>query len=440
MTIAHAYNPAESPASYRSMRSSSPDDPLLDRRRFLTASSAVLFTAITSDAAAQQLDDTRKARRDQSATDPGPENKLVNQANPQLFNPPITDHGEVESFWNSFTLAHRRIQEGGWSRQVTVADFPRSKDIAGVNMRLTAGGIRELHWHDAGEWSIMLSGSARITIVDNDGKSQVRDVAKNDLWFFPAGNPHSIQGLAPDGCEFLLVFDDGKFSEANTTLISDWARHTPMEVLAQNWGVSEADLAPVYQQPPEGHYIFQAPVPPALQQDQSAAAANGSSGVNFTFPMSTMPPTYQNAGGEVRIVDTTNFPIAKTIAAAHVILKPGAIRELHWHQNADEWQYYIQGQGRMTVFFNGAKARTADFNAGDVGVVPHTFGHYIENTGTVDLIFLEMFRAPLYQDIALNEWIAGTPPELIQQHLGISSQTLAAIPKSKQVIIPKRST
>jgi oxalate decarboxylase len=82
------------------------------------------------------------------------------------------------------------------------------------------------------------------------------------------------------------------------------------------------------------------------------------------------------------VVDTRNFPVSNTIAAAHVVVKPGGLRELHWHQNADEWQYYIQGQARMTVFFNGSKARTADFNAGDVGVVPKTLGHYIENTGT----------------------------------------------------------
>ena len=419
----------------------SPAEPMLDRRAFLGASSAALLGTLGASAAGQEPEDSSKARQDRSASDLGPENQLVRQANPFTFNPPATDHGEAPSFWNSFTVAHRRIQEGGWSRQVTVKDFPPSKDIAGVNMRLTAGGIRELHWHNAGEWSIMLSGTARITIVDNNGKSQVKDVRRGDLWYFPAGNPHSIQGLAPDGCEFLLVFDDGMFSEANTTLISDWTRHTPPEVLAQNLGVPQDAIGPVYQQPPEGHYIFQAPVPPPLEQDvQAAAAHNGASPLQFTFPLSTMKPTHQTAGGEVRIIDTRLFPVSTSIAAAHVTLRPGAIRELHWHQNADEWQYYIQGRGRMTVFFNGAKARTADFNAGDVGLVPRTFGHYIENTGDVDLIFLEMFKAPLYMDLSLNEWISNTPPELIQQHLGISSDTLAAIPKSKQLLIQKRSS
>lgn len=421
------------------------NDPL-SRRSFLGGSSAVLLTgALAGIALPQESQETQsgKAQRNQSATDPGPENMLLKQASPNSFAPPATDHGEVQTFWSSFSTAHRRIQEGGWSRQVTVEDFPISKEIAGVNMRLTAGGIRELHWHAAAEWAIMLVGNARITALDSDGKGFVKDVTKDDLWFFPTGTPHSIQGLAPDGAEFLLVFDDGRFSEGNTTLISDWTRHTPPEVLAKNWGVSDAAIGSIYDLPAQGRYIFQAPVPPPLDEDVRALnASSGPSPVRFDFPMHQMPPTQKLKYGEVRIIDSRNFPVsnsmaaANNIAAAHVIVKPGGLRELHWHQNADEWQYYIQGKGRMTVFFNASKARTADFNAGDVGYVPKTFGHYIENTGDTDLIFLEMFKADRFMDLSLSEWVSNTPPELVIQHLGISKETLGAIPKTKPLITP----
>jgi oxalate decarboxylase len=134
--------------------------------------------------------------------------------------------------------------------------------------------------------------------------------------------------------------------------------------------------------PVEGRFIFQAPVPGPLKQDQQAAARYGNAGTTaFQFRMMQMQPQKSTKSGEVRIVDSTNFPAAANIAMAHVTLKPGGLRELHWHPNADEWQYYIQGKGCMTVFFNGATARTTDFNAGDVGYVPQTLGHYIENTG-----------------------------------------------------------
>jgi len=416
---------------------SSSSEPATSRRTFLRASSAALLAGLALDETnAQEPKDAGKARQDRSTSNIGPENELLRQANPNTFQPPPTDHGETPAIWNSFSSAHRRLQEGGWSRQVTVADFPLSKDIAGVNMRLTAGGIRELHWHVAAEWAIMLSGNARITAIDNDGKSFVRDVIKGDLWFFPSGTPHSIQGLEPDGAEFVLVFDDGNFSEGNTTLISDWTRHTPPEVLAKNWGASGSAIEPVYKQPPDGRYIFQAPVPAPLTQDVEMVAGRGKSPIDFSFPMHSMQPTFQTRSGEVRVVDSRNFQVAKAISAAHVVIKPGGLRELHWHQNADEWQYYIAGKGRMTVFFTGAKARTADFNAGDVGIVPRTFGHYIENTGDTDLVMVEMFKAPIFMDLSLSEWVANTPPQLVMQHLGISEETLRAIPKTKQVIVP----
>jgi oxalate decarboxylase len=406
------------------------DEGGIDRRSFIGVSSAAVVTTALSLAAAS-------GAPTEDATDQGPENIPIRDESPNTFLPPTTDHGEAQSFWNTFSSAHRRIQKGGWSRQVTVQDFPISKDIAGVNMRLTPGGCRELHWHEAAEWALMLSGNARITAIDNEGRSYVKDVGKDDLWFFPPGTPHSIQGLEPAGCEFLLVFDDGNFSEGNTTLISDWLRHTPPDVLAKNWGVTQEEIKGVYAVPSDGHYIFQTPVPPSFAEDRSrAAGSQPPSSVVFDFPMHSMAPTYRTASGEVRVIDARNFPVSTSIAAAHVIVKPGGLRELHWHQNADEWQYYIQGKGRMTVFFTGAKARTADFNPGDVGYVPRTMGHYVENTGDTDLIFLEMFKADRFMDLSLSQWVRHTPPELIMSHLNISQATLQKIPTEKTTVMP----
>jgi oxalate decarboxylase len=303
-------------------------------------------------------------------------------------------------------------------------------------MRLTAGGIRELHWHKANEWALMLTGNCRLTALNFDGSPYVNDVTAGDLWYFPTGVPHSLQGLGPDGCEFLLVFDEGGFSEEDTTLLTDWAIHTPPEVLAKNWGVTNDALDPLKSIPREGRYIFQAPVPPPLGQDKQAVSRDRAATTAFDFRMMLMQPQKSSKGGEVRIVDSTNFPAAASIAMAHVTLKPGALRELHWHPNADEWQYFIQGAGRMTVFFNRSVARTIDFRSGDVGYVPQTLGHYIENTGNTDLVFLEMFKAPRYQDFSLNDWLTHLPPELVIDHLGISQQTLGAIPRANDAVLP----
>jgi oxalate decarboxylase len=371
---------------------------------------------------------------DRSRTDPGPANQVLDGQNPDSIWPPGTDSKSlVQNFKYPFSFANKRTYEGGWSREVTIRELPVSKTLAGVNMRLTAGGVRELHWHTSAEWAIMLYGTARITAIDADGKSFVADTKKYDLWFFPSGIPHSIQGLNPDGCEFMLVFDDGEFSESETVLLSDAMAHLPTEVLSKNFGVGEQAFTNV---PKQELFIFQTDVPGKLEVDQKVAAgALGKSPKDFAFRTMEMPPTKQTKGGEVRIVDSSNFKVTTT-AMAMVTVHPGGMRELHWHPNADEWQYFIAGKGRMTVVATGNKARTMDFQEGDVGYIQKTLLHYIENTGDTDLIFLEMFKSDRYQDLSFSEWLAHTPPELVMAHLKIDKATFDAIPKNGAVVTP----
>src|SRR3954470_25030184 len=226
--------------------------------------------AIGSFAVLQKVVGSEVAAADRSKTDPGPANKTLDGQNPDSIWPPETDSKSlVRSFKYPFAFANKRTYEGGWSREVTVRELPVSKSIAGVNMRLTAGGVRELHWHTADEWAIMLYGTARITAIDHDGKSFVADVKQNDLWYFPGGIPHSIQGLGPDGAEFMLVFDDGDFSESETVLLSDCLAHLPREVLSKNFGIPEAAFKDV---PGQELFIFQTEVPGPLDADQRSAA------------------------------------------------------------------------------------------------------------------------------------------------------------------------
>jgi oxalate decarboxylase len=190
--------------------------------------------------------------------------------------------------------------------------------------------------------------------------------------------------------------------------------------------------------PRKEKFIFQAAVPGPLTEDQRAAAgALGRSPQDFAFRTSQLPVTKRTRGGDVKIVDSTRFRVSTTIAAAIVTVRPGGIRELHWHPNADEWQYFISGSGRMTVFATGGRARTMDFQAGDVGYIQKTLPHYVQNTGDTDLKFLEMFKSSAYQDLALSEWLTHTPPELVMAHLGIDRSTLEAIPNEEVVVMPK---
>jgi len=252
---------------------------------------------------------------------------------------------------------------------------------------------------------------------------------------FPAGFPHSIQGLGPDGCEFLLVFDQGDFSEDGTFLFSETIAHTPRNILAKNFGLEKETVAKLVKSP--SLYIFPADLPLSLAQDKSAVGGRRvESPFKYTFKMEAMAPTRKTSGGEVRIVDSRNFPVSKNVAAALVTLKPGALRELHWHPNANEWQFWLAGKGRMGIIMNEGRARTMDFNANDVGFVPRVATHYIENTGKTDVMFLEMFKADEFVDISLNQWLRRLPPEAVTAHVNLDREQLAKIPSEKELVIP----
>lgn len=368
------------------------------------------------------------------ATIMGPRNLALERQNPNILASPNTDSGTVPNLKFSFSDARNRLLSGGWSREVTARELPVATTLAGVNMRLKPGAIRELHWHKEAEWAYMLAGHARITAIDSDGRNFIDDLGPGDLWNFQSGLPHSIQGLA-DGCEFLLVFDDGMFSENETFLLTDWFDHIPLTVLAKNLGVSPAALANIPRDPEHERYIFAGEVPPPLAKDVVRAPA-GKVPASMTYRLHEQEPI-EVPGGRIRIVDSSNFPAATTIAAALVEIDQGAMRELHWHPTNDEWQYYISGQAQMTVFASSGKARTFDYRAGDVGYVPFAMGHYVLNCGDEPLRFLEMFRASRYADVSLNQWLGLTPPELVQAHLNLDQSTTAAITshKTKPIIV-----
>jgi oxalate decarboxylase len=363
------------------------------------------------------------------ATDPGPRDVLRDLENPDLLVPPKTDSGTVPNLKFAFSDTHMRLEHGGWSREVTVRELPVATTLAGVNMRLTPGGVRELHWHKQAEWSFMLIGRARITAVDQDGRNFIDDVGAGDLWYFPAGIPHSIQGLE-EGCEFLLVFDDGRFSENDTFTITDWFAHTPKDVLAANFGVPESAFSRI---PEKQRYMFQSRVPGPLAAQQ-VQHPNGTVPNSFSYRLLAQQP-FRMPGGSVRIVDSVNFPASVNIAAALVEIEPGGMREMHWHPNNDEWQYYLTGKGRMTAFAADGTARTFDFRAGDVGYVPFAFGHYVQNTGDRPLWFLEMFKSSRFADVSLNQWMALTPPELVQDTLHAGPELMSALRKQKWPVV-----
>src|SRR5215218_2951075 len=180
-------------------------------------------------------------RGDLGASIMGPRNMSLERENPDLLASPYTNAGTIPNLKFSFAAARNRLLTGGWAREVTVRELPVATQMAGVNMRLKPGGIRELHWHKEAEWSFMLAGHARITAIDPQGRNFIDDVGVGDLWNFPAGIPHSIQGLE-EGCEFLLVFDD--------VSLNQWMALTPPELVRAHLNLDEQTIAALSKEKP----------------------------------------------------------------------------------------------------------------------------------------------------------------------------------------------
>jgi oxalate decarboxylase len=322
--------------------------------------------------------------------------------------------------------------DGGTAKEANVTGFPVSDKLAGVFMTLEPGALRELHWHaNAAEWAYVIEGRCRVTTIDPENRAEIADFGVGDVWYFPRGHGHSIQGLGPGTCTFILVFDNGYFSEFGTFSITDWL--TPAETLAKNFDLPASTFANF---PKKEVYIAERPVPPSLLAEPAPGSLNAPPLSHRYQLLAQAPDLY--TGGTMRIVSMREFPISTTMTGALLTIKPGSLRELHWHPNAAEWQYYLKGNARMTVFGSHGRARTDDYIAGDIGYVPQGYGHYIENTGSDDVEMVIVFNNATYESISITAWMAANPGLLLATSFGAPESVFARFPQGA-VVLPEQS-
>jgi oxalate decarboxylase len=324
--------------------------------------------------------------------------------------------------------------EGGSAKQATIKELPISKGLAGVSMKLNPGGIRELHWHAiAAEWAFVVKGRVRTTVIAPDGTSETNDFDPGDVWYFPRGHGHLLQGLGPEEVHFILIFDDGAFSEFGTFSSTDWLGLTPPEVLSKSLGLPASTFA---QFPKKELYIVQGRIPP---KDIPTLHQGGQklSHQTHRYPLLAQQPHSRFAGGEERRVSAREFPISTTMTGVLLDLKPGGVREPHWHPNADEWQYIIRGRARIGTFGSEGRARAEEFRPGDVGYVPRGYGHYIENVGDEPLRVLIGFNSGDYQEISLSTWLAANPDAILADNFKVPDSLVARLPRHRVFIASK---
>jgi len=243
-----------------------------------------------------------------------------------------------------------------------------------------------------------------------------------------------IECLGNKPTHFILIFDNGYFSEFGTFSITDWIGHAPKPLLAKNFGLPESAFDGF---PKEEVYFARGAVPPEPMAE-NLQGPRVSPPKTHKFRMLAGAPHAIFKGGREWRIDSTRFPISTTVTAVILDLEPGALRELHWHPNADEWQYVIDGDLAVTMFGSHGRFRTEQLQAGDVGYIPQGYGHSIENVGSKLSRILIGFNTGTYQAIDLSAWIAGNPVDVLATNFGKPASLFEKFPRKDVFISPNQ--
>jgi oxalate decarboxylase len=346
---------------------------------------------------------------------------------------PLLAGRELPTFKFALEKSAGKTMGGSYGKEATVAQLPVSKGIAGVSMRLEPGVMRELHWHaTAAEWAFVLSGRVRTTVIDPKGFAETNDFEPGDVWYFPRGHGHMLQCLGNEPCHFVLIFDNGYFSEFGTFSVTDWIGHAPKPLVAKSLGVPVEAFDGF---PTKEVYFAKGAVPP-----EPAAAPLAGLRVppeTHKYRLMAQPPHATFPGGKEWRVDSSRFPISRTVTGVVLDLDPGAVRTLHWHPNADEWQYVVRGSVAVTLFGSGGRFRTETLDAGDAGYIPQGYGHSVENVGPGVARVLIAFNTGVYETIDLSQWLAANPADVLATNFGKPAAAFDKFPKGDVFLTDK---
>ena len=284
----------------------------------------------------------------------------------------------------------------------------------------------------AAEWAFVLEGHVRTTVIDAEGNSEINDFEPGDVWFFPRGHGHMLQCLGDKPAHFILIFDNGYFSEFGTFSVSDWIGHSSKSLLAKNFGLPESTFDGL---PKEEVYFGLGPVVGMEPQPPLQGGLRSTAETHKYRLLAQQPHSVYGGGREWR-VDSSKFPISTTVTGVVLDLEPGAIRELHWHPTADEWQYVVEGQISVSLFGSHGRYRLEQLNKGDVGYIPQGYGHSIENIGKKPCRVLIGFNTGHYAAIDLSRWIASQPPRVLATNFGKPEAYFDKFPKKDVFIGP----
>lgn len=151
------------------------------------------------------------------------------------------------------------------------------------------------------------------------------------------------------------------------------------------------------------------------------------------FNLKDFPPIVQTKGGSVSLGNANSFGILSGLACYLLTLKPKGIREPHWHHNAAELDYVINGRARMTIFSSCDIVDTFEVGPGEIVFIPSAYFHYIENLdNSDDMQFAVFFNHERPEDIGISGAFGAYSNEVLGSIFGLQPKMSESLPKYQE--------
>ncbi|DBB11689.1 TPA: hypothetical protein ACH3X3_007070 [Trebouxia sp. C0006] len=314
---------------------------------------------------------------------------------------------------------------GGLYKASNTANFPASDKLSGALFKLNPGGSREMHWHNPNEWGFVLNGTCRATLVNQGSTHMVEswDYDIGDIWFFPGNFGHVILAVDPElGCTYMTSYDQGDFDERlDAQGLSGWYTQVPAAIAAQAFGLPNTSMITANLVNGTNNFMPQGNLTELIAGDSTPSPVLAATSAPLTSQVNSMTHRYafgtagylevSTDGGTVRTADSQYFPASTAMSGSLVHFKPGALRQMHWHVNEDEWQSVINGTVEIQLYNGlGALSGVNTLGPNDLGVAPAGIGHLIKNADPDnDAWMILVFNNGSFTNQEIEDWIGNFP-------------------------------
>lgn len=331
-----------------------------------------------------------------------------------------------DSFKFRLEASEAQVFAGGTNKSAVAGDIEELSGLSLFSQRINPGAMRELHWHpNAHELSYCLSGQGEIGIFFNGTANAVFPIEPGSTTFVPMGATHYIRNTGTDVLHMIIAFTNESPEHID---FSDSLGFMPRSVLAQTYSIPTASF-PALPQQADQFLVNVGQLPPFPPESSSTP---------FTANFKNIAPEVF-AGGTVAALTPQIIPSLSNVTLFFLQAEPGGLREPHWHQNASELNYLVQGRAQIEIIAPEEHRESFVAEPGDVAFIPQNYFHFISSISDEPLVLLVFFSNSTVGHIDLSQLTGFFQRSLFAASFGSDLHIFDAIPNVGDVTLAPRN-